>query len=320
MSKRLFLHAAAAAAGGALLTACGGGGGGGGGVPIGTDTLAQRLQNDSSLSLMRQAADKGGMTATLGDAGQNLTLFAADNDAFGRLAERLGIASGSALIDALSESQWGSILRYALIQQRLPLSALQQAADVRFDTLHEYRGDAMQLIFVSDSGRFNVWDGIGRFLHTMLRTDLAASNGILHVTSDLVLPRGVLTVSQMLRANVDSFSDFGAKMSGAVIAQLDGAGRFTVFVPFNGTPLQALNSDAAVRRHVMQGEIVADAFVDFMTVTPLAGGQLTLRKIGAVGSEVVTLRNGNSILATVEDVDFWASNGVIHVIRSVIPL
>jgi uncharacterized surface protein with fasciclin (FAS1) repeats len=315
MSKRLFLHAAAAAAGGALLTACGGGGGGdGGGVPIGGDSLAQLLQTDSRLSLMREAAAKGSMAGTLGDAAQNLTLFAAENAAFDALAARLGISGGgSALVDRLSGSQWNSILRYALLPQRRSLSSL---ANNRFDTLYDYRGDTMQLIFVTANGEFNVWDGVGRYLITVPRADLAASNGVMHVTSDLVLPRGVLTVSQMLRANIDSFSGYGGSMSAAVISELDGAGRFSVFVPFNGTPGLPLASDNAVRHHVMTGEIDERDFVDGMTLTPLFGRTLTLR----TSSTETTLRYGTAIQARVTDVDFYASNGVIHVIDAVIPL
>jgi Fasciclin domain len=309
MSKRLFLHAAAATAAAALLPACGGGGGDAG-VPIGADTLAQLLQDDSRLSLMREAAAKGGMTATLGDGARNLTLFSAENAAFDALAARLGIAGGgSGLVDRLTGTQWNSILRYALLPQRRSLGSL---PNTNLDTLYQYRGDAMQLIFVTDNGQFNVWDGF-RLGITVPRSDIAASNGVMHITGELVLPRGVLTVSQMLRANEQWFSVFGVAMSAAVINELNGAGKFTLFMPNASPPV----GDNAVRHHVMTGETVSSDFVDGMALTPLfVSRPLTLR----TSTSSTTLRYGTAVQATVTDVDFYASNGVIHVINAVIPL
>jgi uncharacterized surface protein with fasciclin (FAS1) repeats len=150
------------------------------------------------------------------------------------------------------------------------------------------------------------------------RGDIVASNGMLHVTSDLLLPRHVLTVTQMLRANVDAFSDYASYMTPAVIAELDGSGPFTVFVPINGTITAAL-SESAVRHHVTNQLLSGDAFPTTSTgivLTMLAGQDVTLRR-SLNGPP--TLSYGTTLRARVTDGDFFASNGVIHVIDAVLP-
>ncbi len=315
MTRRGVLQAAAAALAGALLPACGGGSDDG--VPVGRDTLLQLLQQDSRFSLFLEAAGRAGLTATLASAAENLTLFAAENAAFDALAERLGRGNGAGLLATLSDDQWGSILRFALLSQRRSLGSLRPSA--RVDTRYQYRGDAAQLIFVTDNGRFNLWDGVGRTSIELLRSDIAASNGVLHVASDVLLPRGVLTVSQMLRASIDSFSDFAGSMSTSDIALLDGTGPFTLFAPVNNAVTAPLSSNL-VRHHAMTGpELDGDDFPVQATLAPVFGRQLVLRS-GSNAIVLATLSYGSSVQANVTDVDFFASNGVIHVIDAVIPL
>jgi uncharacterized surface protein with fasciclin (FAS1) repeats len=320
LSKRLFLRAAGAAATGVLLQACGGGGGGGG-TPIGSDTLMQILQQDGSLSLFAQAVSRAGLVGRYGSTGASLTLFAADNDAMNRLGARLGVGDGGGLINALSESQWAAILNFSTLPQAISRATLDEIArrglvDERPETLHSFEGNPQPLIFVFENNTYVVWDGIGRVTITITREDIGASNGVLHVLSDPVLPRGVLTVSQMLRASIDAFSGFAEQMvARGVSTELDGAGPYTVFAP-GFVSVGTLSRDA-VRHHVTPGRLDGDAFGAQRTLTPLIGRQYILR---APTGATPTLSYGTSLIADVQDTDFWASNGVIHTLDAVIPL
>jgi uncharacterized surface protein with fasciclin (FAS1) repeats len=316
--KRLFLKAAAAAAAGALLKACGGGGGSAGGtyqVPSSADSLLQRLRQDGRFSALLEAVNKAGLATTLDDRGASLTLFAPDNDAFDRLGVRIGLGDRNGVVSGLSAGQWRDILNFALLPQRSSLCDLTPASgqNLTKETLFTQPIGVAQLIFVRDNGNpLTIWDGIGRFLITFQASDLGAANGVMHVPSDVLLPRYVLTLSQMLRASIDSFSDFAASIASQV-PELSNPGAFTVFAPFNGTFTPPLTSSQR-RHHVVSGlTLKSDDFVanNGRALTPLSGAPLTLRASAGAQSTI----NGKSIT----DGDFFGSNGVIHVVAGILP-
>jgi uncharacterized surface protein with fasciclin (FAS1) repeats len=312
LSKRQFLRAVGGAAAGALLQACGGGGGGGG-VPSGNNTLMQLLQQDSRLSLYAQAVERAGLVERYSSGSTNLTLFAADNSAMDLLGSRLGVGDGAQLVSSVTSEQWAAILNFATLpvaRSRADLNGIaeRRRLDERPNTLHSFEGSVQQLIPVLESGNHFLWDGIGRVSITYTRDDIGASNGVLHVLTDPLLPRGVLTVAQMLRASVDVFSSFAAQMvSTGASGELGGAGPFTVFAPGFVT-VPTLSSDG-VRRHVRSGRLDGDDFFAVgptRSMTSLTGAALTLRQ-----GPPVTI-SSNTAQAKVVDVDFWGSNGVIH--------
>ena len=311
--KRLFLKAAGAAAAGALLKACGGGGGGDAGnscqLPSGNDSLLQRLQQDGRFSTLLQAVNKAGLAGTLDDRGASLTLFAPDNTAFDRLGQRIGFVNGNGVVAALSSTQWTDILNFALLQQRSSLCDLTPSSgDLRPQTrFTQPNGEVAKLIFVRErsSDPLTIWDGIGRFLITFQQSDLGAVNGVMHVPNDVLLPRYVLTLSQMLRASIDSFSDFATSIT-ADVPELNGAGSFTVFAPFNGTFTPPLTRNQR-RHHVVSGTTLrSNDFANNPRLTPLFGAALTLT------SSTVNTKN-------ITDVDFFGSNGAIHDVAGIVP-
>lgn len=314
--KRLFIKAAAVGVAGALLKACGGGGGGGGDnggggggsgdcQTSGTETLLQRLQ-DGRFSALLQAVNKAGLDGALDDRSANLTFFAPDNDAFDRLGGRIGVGDRNQLVAALSAQQWRDILNFATLAQRSSSCELTPSSgDLRPDTLFDQPIGRAKLIFVRENGGpLYIWDGIGRYLITFQERDLGAVNGVIHVPSDVLLPRYVLTVSQMLRASIDGYSDFAASIT-ADVPELNGPGQYTVFASFNGTFSPPMSRNQ--RRHqVISGTVNSNAFATTPRVTPLFGGALALTGTTFGGRRIT-------------DVDFFASNGVIHTVDGIVP-
>jgi uncharacterized surface protein with fasciclin (FAS1) repeats len=309
--KRLFLKAAGASAAGALLKACGGGGGGSGGGngdPSGTQTLLQLLQ-DGRFSTLLAVLQNAGLADALGQAGTQ-TLFAPTNDAFDRLAERTG---------TLSNAKLAEFVGFHIVPRFYSAAALRALGqNDRPDTLYSFRGDTAKLIFVTETGPLTIWDGIGRTSITIPEPDIAASNGVLHVVSDVLVPRGVLTVLQILRASIDSFSEFSASVTDSTsINALNGAGPVTLFVPGNDAVSGTLTA-AMVQQHIVPGsEVGSNTFTATGPVmTTLARRQITLRR---GGTDLATLNYGsNDPRANVTDVDFFGTNGVINVIDRVL--
>jgi transforming growth factor-beta-induced protein len=319
--KRLFLKAAGAAAAGALLHACGGGGSDAGGGPSGTSTLLQLVEGSSQHTLFVQALQKANLSGAVAAAGAGLTMYAPTNTAFDQLAGRIGLADGAALVAALDAQQWADILNFHLVAQLISVADMRgfAANDTRPATRYLFNGDAAQLIFVVEGGVLFLWDGVGRSTITVATGDVAASNGVAHYLNDVLLPRGVLTVSQMIRASIDSLSDFAGSLNSTVIADLDSAGPFTVFVPVNNA-INATLATNVVRNHIVAGQSLGgNAFPDAVVLTTQASRQLTLRKDNVGGDNVLaTLSYGTAVQANITDVDFFASNGVYHVISNVI--
>jgi uncharacterized surface protein with fasciclin (FAS1) repeats len=338
--KRLFLKAAGVAVAGPLLKACGGGGGDsptatapapapapttGPPLPAVTVTLLQLVEQDSRFSLLLGAAQKAGLTGQLGDANANLTLFAPPNDAFDAAAARIGLGDGAAMLNALSAGQLASILGFHLVPRRLSLAELQSFGNPggeRPATLYSFRGNPAQLIFITENGQLNIWDGVGRTSITMTQTDLSATNGVIQVVSDVLLPRGVLTVSQMLRANTDYFTHYSGAMTPQLIDELNGAGPFTVFVPQDTfvTPafdqLTAARRELTLRYHVAtRTELQSADFPASVTLQTLASPQTFLLRTSAGQTR---LTDSTATAANVIDVDFYASNGVIQVLDKVL--
>jgi len=338
--KRLFLKAAGVAVAGSLLNACGGGGGDptpapaptpSPPLPDGTVTLLERVQQDSRFSLLLDAAQKAGLTGQLGDANANLTLFAPPNDAFNAAAARIGFGDGAAMINALSAAQLANILGFHLVPQRLSSDQLRSFATsgTRPDTLYSFNGEAAQLIFNLEvaGGPLNIWDGVGRTSITIPEPDLVATNGVMQVVSDVLLPRHVLTVSQMLRANSDYFARYSGAMTPQLIAELNGPGPFTVFVPQDTFVTSAFDQltparrDLTLRYHVARTELLSADFPPSVTLQTLASQTFLLRTTpGRTPQDppVTRLTDSTTTPANVIDVDFYASNGVIQVLDKVL--
>jgi len=109
---------------------------------------------------------------------------------------------------------------------------------------------------------------------------------------------------------------------------LSGEGPFTVFAPTNeafaalpegtlDTLLDPANKDqlaAILTYHVVAGKVMAADLTDGQEIETVQGGTLTV----GIDGDTVTLTDENGGVATVTAADVEASNGVIHVIDTVV--
>ena len=156
----------------------------------------------------------------------------------------------------------------------------------------------------------------------VIKTDVTASNGVIHVIDSVMLPADKTIVETASAAG--SFSTLLAAAKAAGLAELLGSeGPFTVLAPTDEA-FEKLGSDTiamllkpenkgklaeVLKFHVIPGRIFADGAIKAGTAATAQGGEVvfSIRE----GAMVV---NGVSIIAT--DID--ASNGVIHVIDTVL--
>jgi Fasciclin domain len=321
LKRQLFLKSFGAAAAGLILEACGGGGGGGDSSgPPGTQSLMEVVRGDPRLSVLAAALEKSGVAATASDGSATLTLFAPTNDAFDQLAARIGMGNGTGLVNTMTPLQLVNIMNFNLLPQRVSSSRMATLSSGsgldRLFTLYDFNGEGAEMIFARNGQTLVLWDGIGRDTITLAQTDIAATNGVLHVANDVPVPRRVLTVGQIIRASFDTFAEFSNSMSQSLFEQLNLTGsKFTAFAPTNDAVNGAL-SDAAMRNHILPRELDGNDFPGPQPMTPLAGRLLTLN--GRVSLTIAAGGGAPSVTAEIQDVDFFASNGVVHAIARVL--
>ncbi|MBM4002952.1 MAG: fasciclin domain-containing protein [Planctomycetes bacterium] len=156
----------------------------------------------------------------------------------------------------------------------------------------------------------------------VVKTDIECTNGIIHVIDSVILPvnDNIVTVA----SNAGSFKTLLAAAQAAGLAEaLSGKGPFTVFAPTDeafaklpaGTVESLLKPEnkaklaAILKYHVVSGRVFSEQAVAAQKAETLQGDMI---KINVIGGKAKV--NDANLVAT----DINASNGVIHVIDSVI--
>jgi transforming growth factor-beta-induced protein len=242
------------------------------------------------------AADAAGLTSTLKSEGP-FTVFAPTDAAFASLPD--------GVLDAVVADR--ELLRSVLLYHVVPGRIL--AADLRDG----------QLVTTADGRQFRVTLAGGAQVNgaAIVQADVEASNGVIHVIDAVLIP-----VVDNVQTAVDAgFSTLVAAVRAAGLEDvLRGPGPFTIFAPtdaaFAELPAGALESLLAdpsalasvLTYHVVAGRVFASDLSDGMTVTTVEGRTIRVSLSG--GARV----NDAAIVAT----DILTSNGVIHVIDSVL--
>jgi len=157
----------------------------------------------------------------------------------------------------------------------------------------------------------------------VIKADVPASNGVIHVIDEVILPAADTSTGNIAEVAVQAgFTDLVDLVTRANLADtLSNGGPFTVFAPTNAA-FQSL--DPALRKtlamdtnllkkvllqHVVSGNVLSNQLSDNQVVSSVEGAPLQF-KVGAGGITV----NGRKVIKA----DVPASNGVIHVIDEVI--
>ena len=236
-------------------------------------------------------------------------MFAPTNDAFAALPE--------GLVDALLLPENVETLKAILTYHVVPGKVL--AADVADGEVATAQGENVTL---STAGGVKVNES------NVIATDVMASNGVIHVIDAVLVPPTVDVAAllagdlvEVASGNPDFSTLVAAVQAAGLVETLQGEGPFTVFAPTNAAfaalPAGVLerlllpeNKDLLVSiltYHVVPGKVLAADVVDGEVATA-QGASVVLSTAGGVKV------NQANVIAT----DVIASNGVIHVIDSVL--
>ena len=232
------------------------------------------------------------------------TVFAPTDEAFAKLPK----GTVETLLKPENKGKLAAILKYHVVKgawTAADVSKLEQAV-----TLNGQRVDIM-----AKGGKVMI-DGA-----TVAMADVKASNGVIHAIDTVLMPSDKDVIETAVGAGKFTTLATALKAAGLVDA-LKGEGPFTVFAPtdaaFAKLPKGALedllkpeNKDklaSILKYHVVSGRVYSGDAVKAGTAGTLQGSSVTITSSGAV------MIDG----ARVTDADMDASNGVIHVIDSVI--
>lgn len=269
-----------------------------------------------SFNTLAAALEATGLVPVLADDNATYTVFAPTDAAFAAL--------GQETIDALlaDPDTLKDILLYHVISGQAVNA--QTAISLAGSSVTTANGDDIGLSL--DMGKLFINQS------EVIATDVAASNGVIHVIDAVLLP----PADQPPVAQLDSIyntaiaaGSFQTLVAALQATGLDGplAGNhetYTVFAPTDAAfdalgqdTINALLADPDTLKNILLYHVVADAAVDSATALTLAGSSVTM----ANGDNVqISLKGGALYIndAAVTVTDIMATNGIIHVIDTVL--
>lgn len=252
---------------------------------------------------------------------REFTVFAPTDAAFTALLDELGVTAEQLLSDKRMLSR---VLRYHIA--RGSLEASEVLAKKRIRTL---QGGWLR----QDSGVLT--DANGRTAN-IIQTDIMASNGVIHVIDNVVLPKqkpvkvdgSIVDVALAANAETGEFSILIAALQAAnpgIIKRLSYTGEYTVFAPTDaafvalldelGVTAEELLSNRALVSRVLRYHVVRD---ELDSTEVLAKDRIRTWQGGWLFQSGGVLTDANGRTANIVQTDIQASNGIIHVIDNVI--
>jgi len=283
-------------------------------VPAGPGTITAQVSAAPNLTLLKSAVVKAGLAPTLDGPGP-FTVFAPTDDAFA--------ASGitSTVINSLSAEKLKAILLYHTLGAKVVAMDVPAGPNAKVVTAG---GDS---VFVTKNANGVFVNGIN-----VVTADIAASNGVIHTISKVLLPPAGNIVEI---ASADTTFSFlvaavvkASTGSTNVAAILSGTSILTVFAPTNNAfraagfatidAVKAANANtltAILTYHVIPGRIFSSDLTNGAQPTTANGGKVT---IGLSGSSATVKGNANGSASNIIGANIMARNGVIHVIDQVL--
>ena len=266
-----------------------------------------------SFPTLLAAVEAAGLADALSDESASLTVFAPTEEAFAALPE--------GTLDALlaDPEALAGILTYHVLGSEVGVSAALDLAPTTVETLN---GVDVALTKRDD-------DYLYVNLSKVVDYDIEASNGVIHVVDSVLLPPDLtpstMTVAEIASSNDDFETLVAAATAANLVATLnDPDASLTVFAPTDAAfealgdaTLNYLLNNLDVLESTLLYHVVAGAELSSIDAIAAAGSA-----VGMANGDEATISLGDSGLmiesANIVVTDIVASNGIIHVIDSVL--
>lgn len=293
---------------------------------LGQKTIVEIVTGDKNFSRLAQAVTRANLAGSLG--GPNLTLFAPSNAAFA--------AAGidSAAIAKMDPAVLGNVLKYHVLGSAVRAADIKVGINQPTPTLN---GTAYVSRF--DFGQPAV--AVNGVRVTL--SDIAASNGVVHVLDNVLMPPAG-SIVDVVKNNPDFTFLLAAVVRADLAGALSGAGPLTVFAPTDNafittTPFKTIEQinaappaalAAILTYHVTPGRVFTTNFVP--EAYPVTGGivlpsdaakpgvipTLASKAIGVNNELKLTGLGNGADAANIVKSNILTTNGVIQVIDRVL--
>lgn len=273
-------------------------------------TIVDIAAGNDQFSTLVAAVQAAGLADALKGDGP-FTVFAPTNAAFGKLPE----GTVDTLLKPENRHQLQQILTFHVVQAELPAARVIESREAT--TLQGQRVDIM-----TNRNRDGSVAGVTVNGADVVQTDIRASNGVIHVIDEVIMPetQNAVEVAQEL-------GQFGTLLAAARAAGLADTlannGPITILAPSDeafdklprGTVQSLLRPEnrgqlrEILTYHVIEGRVYDDQVAKMDTAGTLQGGEV---RVGIVDGRLMI--NDAKVVAS----DVESSNAVIHVIDSVL--
>lgn len=240
-----------------------------------------------------------GLADALSASDGTFTVFAPTDDAFAALPE--------GLLESLSVEQLATILSYHV----LPV-------EVASGDLEEEQAPASltdEPVFVTAAEGDVTVNGSA----SVVTADIVTNNGTIHAIDEVILPNVFVPVTGIVSKNynLSTLLSLVADREDVLNALADEESEFTIFAPTNAAFEAALEANPDLTEeqiteiltyHVLTSKVLSSDLSDGQSVETFQGENITV----SIGEDV-QINN-----ATVTTVDLEGSNGVVHIIDSVL--
>ena len=276
-------------------------------LPPQAQNIAEIAAADAQFSTLVDALQRVDLVSVLEGSGP-FTVFAPTNAAFTALGVDLNTISDEDLTEILLYHVLGATVASADIaegQTYVTTAAQTGPGDTQLSMLIEKSATG-----VSINGSINV-----------TTADITATNGVIHIVDAVITPLDVVGHAAANSSFTELVGALGAA-SGDLVNVLSGDGPFTVFAPVNAAfeaisdvtaTLTADQLATVLTYHVAGGNVRSTDLSDGQEVTTVNTELFTIKTDGGV-----TITDANDNVANVVLTDVQGTNGVIHVIDTVI--
>lgn len=276
------------------------------------NTIAYIATQTSDLSTLVSALDRAGLVATL-DGTTQFTVFAPTNAAFDAFLSANGFASVDDVpVDVLTNILLNHVVAGEFVSTSLSTSYV--------STLATKAGSGENISMFINTASGVTLNGVS----DVTTADVDATNGVVHIVDAVI---GIPNIVDHAVANPELSSLVGALTAGGNTTFTDllsTAGDFTVFAPNNAafdafTNPRGNDINSILANHVIAGTTAISTGLSNMYVNTAAtfDGSIDTYLSMYINVDSGVSINGTSMVALA---DIVASNGVIHVVDTVIDL
>ena len=284
--------------------------------------IVSNVVNAPNLTTLVTAVKAASLVETLQSAGP-FTVFGPDNAAFAKLPA----GTVETLLKPESKDTLANILKLHVVSGKFLSTDLKDGQMLKSVTGQDLRVSKSNGTVMINNAKIST-------------ADVLQSNGVAHVIDTVLLPEAETTQvggAAMFRnkdivsnvVNAPNLTTLIAAVKAAdLVTTLQSAGPFTVFGPDNDAfaKLPAGTVDTLVKPeniatlkgiltyHVISGKFNTDSLMDGQVLTTVNGAKLTVSK----SADKIMLKDTKGGMATIKTPNVYQSNGVAHVIDTVL--